>query len=44
MTEYPYSAPERYPETAAHDRYQAEYNTRIIRRRLPARETREGTR
>jgi cytochrome c-type biogenesis protein CcmH/NrfG len=44
MTAYPYAAPERYPETPLHQRYRAEYNTRVIGRRLPSAATREGTR
>jgi hypothetical protein len=43
MTSYPYSDPETYPATAAHQRYRAEYNTRVVGRRLPARDQREGT-
>jgi Tfp pilus assembly protein PilF len=43
MTSYPYSAPETYPATAEHGRYRAEYNTRVIGRRLPAAEPRKGT-
>ena len=35
MSAYPYRAPERYPQTPAHDRYRAEYNTRVIRGPLP---------
>jgi hypothetical protein len=35
MTEYPYRPGERYPDTPAHRRYRAEYNTRIIGRTLP---------
>jgi tetratricopeptide (TPR) repeat protein len=30
MTRYPYGAPERYPDTAAHERYRAAYNTRVV--------------
>jgi hypothetical protein len=44
MTAYPYVAPEAYPATPAHERYRAEYNTRVVQRRMPARERREGTR
>jgi hypothetical protein len=43
MTSYPYSAPEAYPATPEHERYRAEYNTRVIGRRLPAAEPRKGT-
>jgi tetratricopeptide (TPR) repeat protein len=39
MTRYPYAAPERYPDTAAHRRYREEYNTRVIGRTLPPLET-----
>ncbi|HKY20602.1 MAG TPA: FG-GAP-like repeat-containing protein [Vicinamibacterales bacterium] len=35
MTRYPYAPPERYPQTPAHDRYRAEYNTRIVGGPLP---------
>jgi len=44
MTSYPYALPEKYPATAAHERYRAEYNTRVVTRRMPSRERREGTR
>jgi hypothetical protein len=44
MTAYPYRAPESYPATAAHDRYRAEYNTRVLFRRMPAVRRSEGTR
>jgi hypothetical protein len=44
MTSYPYAAPESYPTTAAHERYRAEYNTRVVGRRVPAPRRREGTR
>jgi Tfp pilus assembly protein PilF len=30
MTGYPYGSAERYPETPAHERYRARYNTRIV--------------
>jgi hypothetical protein len=30
MSRYPYSPPEHYPSTPAHDRYRATYNTRRI--------------
>jgi len=30
MTRYPYTAPERYPTSRAHQRYRDEYNTRLI--------------
>ncbi len=39
MTRYPYSRPEHYPNTPAHNRYQAEYNTRMIRGPLPSLES-----
>ena len=39
MSAYPYAWPERYPDTAEHRRYLAEYNTRLIGRRLPPMET-----
>jgi Tfp pilus assembly protein PilF len=35
MTRYPYAAPEHYPDTPAHRRYQARSNTRIVRSALP---------
>ena len=35
MSRYPYPAAERYPETAAHQRYRETYNTRQITRSLP---------
>ena len=35
MTRYPYEAPEHYPADAAHERYLAEYNTRIGGTGLP---------
>ena len=44
MTSYPYADPESYPATAAHQRYRAEYNTRVVGRRMPAGDRRrEGT-
>ncbi len=36
MTAYPYAAPEHYPDTPAHQRYQAEYNTRVVTRSVPS--------
>jgi hypothetical protein len=36
MSTYPYGPFEKYPETPEHQRYRAEYNTRVIRRALPA--------
>jgi len=39
MSAYPYPPSERYPQTEAHDRYQATYNTRIVTRALPPLET-----
>jgi Tfp pilus assembly protein PilF len=44
MTSYPYRAPESYPSSGEHERYRAEYNTRVIGRRLPVRARTEGTR
>jgi Tfp pilus assembly protein PilF len=44
MTSYPYTTPEMYPTTPAHERYRAEYNTRVVGRRMPARARPEGTR
>ena len=35
MTRYPYAAPERYPDTAAHRAYLERWNTRVIGRTLP---------
>ena len=35
MREYPYRLPAHYPQTPAHERYQAEYNTRVIGGPLP---------
>jgi hypothetical protein len=35
MTRYPYLPPERYPATPAHQRYRAEYNTRIVGGPIP---------
>jgi len=35
MRAYPYRAPEHYPDTPDHQRYQAEYNTRIVGRSVP---------
>jgi hypothetical protein len=35
MSRYPYLPPEHYPSTRAHERYRAEYNTRVIGRPLP---------
>jgi cytochrome c-type biogenesis protein CcmH/NrfG len=32
MTGYPYSSAERYPSTPEHERYRAEYNTRVVGR------------
>lgn len=36
MTAYPYRAPEHYPDTPEHQRYQATYNTRVVVRPLPS--------
>jgi hypothetical protein len=30
MTRYPYAAPEQYPDTPAHRRYRAAFNTRVV--------------
>ncbi len=35
MREYPYRPPAHYPRTPAHERYQSEYNTRVIGGPLP---------
>jgi tetratricopeptide (TPR) repeat protein len=35
MSTYPYPVSERYPSTPEHERYRAEYNTRVIGRPLP---------
>jgi hypothetical protein len=35
MTRYPYLAPEHYPDTPAHRRYQSRYNTRVVGPSLP---------
>jgi hypothetical protein len=35
MHEYPYRGPEHYPDTPEHQRYQAEFNTRVIGRSVP---------
>jgi Tfp pilus assembly protein PilF len=36
MTRYPYAAPEQYPDTPEHRRYQREYNTRIVAVPVPS--------
>jgi Tfp pilus assembly protein PilF len=36
MTAYPYRAPERYPDTPEHQRYQTTYNTRVVVRTVPS--------
>jgi len=36
MSAYPYGPPERYPESAAHQRYRAQYNTRRVAAAIPA--------
>jgi hypothetical protein len=36
MSAYPYRAPERYPDTAAHQRYRATHNTRVVTRVVPS--------
>jgi Tfp pilus assembly protein PilF len=36
MTRYPYAAHEHYPDTPAHQRYQARFNTRIVGSPVPA--------
>jgi hypothetical protein len=35
MKAYPYHAPQHYPDTVEHRRYQAEYNTRAVVRSVP---------
>ena len=35
MTRYPYSAPERYPDTQRHRDYQERWNTRVVGRPVP---------
>jgi hypothetical protein len=35
MTRYPYSAPERYPDTARHREYVERYNTRVVPNAVP---------
>jgi Flp pilus assembly protein TadD len=35
MSTYPYRSPEHYPDTREHQRYQAEYNTRVVGRSMP---------
>jgi Tfp pilus assembly protein PilF len=35
MSRYPYSPPEHYPRTPAHERYRSEYNTRMIGGPIP---------
>ena len=44
MTTYPYAPPEGYPTTAVHEQYRAEYNTRVVGRRVPTGTGQEGTR
>jgi len=41
MTGYPYRAPEQYPDTPEHQRYQQTYNTRVVVRAVPRIETLE---
>ena len=41
MTRYPYTAPERYPDTPAYVRYRDTYNTRIVARPFPKLHTKE---
>jgi hypothetical protein len=36
MSGYPYPASEHYPDTPEHNRYREEYNTRHVRRQIPA--------
>ena len=43
MRAYPYAVPERYPSTPEHERYRAEYYTRVLRR-LPSYGAARGTR
>jgi hypothetical protein len=42
MTRYPYTAPERYPDTPAHRAYQERWNTRVVGRTLPPLELAAG--
>jgi hypothetical protein len=42
MTRYPYSAPERYPDTPAHRAYVERWNTRVVGRTLPPLELAAG--
>jgi hypothetical protein len=39
MTAYPYRAPQRYPDTPEYQRYQADFNTRVVFQSLPPLET-----
>jgi tetratricopeptide (TPR) repeat protein len=39
MTEYPYTAPQRYPDTAVHHEYLEQYNTRVVPAAVPRIET-----
>ena len=36
MSAYPYGPSERYPESAVHQRYRAQYNTRRVAAAIPA--------
>src|SRR5262249_51123657 len=36
MTAYPYRSPEHYPDAAAYTRYQAMYNTRVVKKGVPS--------
>jgi Tfp pilus assembly protein PilF len=44
MTRYPYTAPERYPDTPAHRAYVERWNTRVVGRALPPLELAAGER
>jgi hypothetical protein len=35
MSGYPYTPPQRYPDTPEHRRYQSDYNTRVVGRSFP---------
>ena len=39
MKAYPYQAPEHYPDAPEYQRYQAEYNTRVVVRSVPSLDT-----
>jgi len=42
MKAYPYQPPEHYPDTPEYQRYQAEYNTRVVVRSVPSLDTLAG--